>query len=73
MDELLLGTEVFVLLVNTEEFILLADTEEFLLVVKEKEEDGEILNVEKDKLLLIEESRYAPLQSIGVHGECEIA
>ncbi len=65
MDKLLLGTEEFVLIVDTEEFVTLVDAEEFLLVVKE-EEEVEILHVGEDKLLLVEVSRCAPSQSIGV-------
>ena len=55
MDELFL--------VGAEEFVALVDAEELLLVV-----DNELLDVEEDKLLLIEASRCAPSRSIGVGG-----
>ena len=66
VDELFLGAEDFVLLGGDKEFVALVGIEEFLLNVVEKEEEGELLDVEENKLLLIEVSQCAPLQSIGV-------
>ena len=54
--------------VGAEEFIALVDAEELLLVVDDEEDDDELLDVEEDKLLLIEASRCAPSRSIGVGG-----